>query len=291
MPEVRRRRVVDEEDPPVTRRRDRAREEAEVDDTETEDVDATQEPVKARTTTKRRRAPAPVEDAEETDDDEDEVEEAPVSKKTTKGRKLPPGIHTGLAGAEAVRKAGGSGIRRLTLGEDPELIKVLEAEPFVAFRQHWINDGQGQGNRPYVCREGDCPLCEVGDNPAKTIQFNVLHLSNTDGPPDNKVLALGVRAYAAFKSAATFKEKPAFDRDYWAITRSGKNQQSQTNFRPVKERDLEEDWDEIFENFDLEDLSEIIAEAQENNFEPDIITVPSRKALLDIAKYMVDEEA
>jgi hypothetical protein len=181
------------------------------------------------------------------------------------------------------------------------LVKVLENGPFVSFKQHWVGQGGGQGDRPYVCIEEDCPLCAMGDSPSKTNIFNVLAFP-LDSEPENRTLRLAVKAYTAFKEQATprGKEKPIFTRDFWAINRSGKQQQSQTNFKPVKVRDLVEDWDEILEHLDLAEdatdaeitaeLEALIAEAKENLSTPSIVQVHTRKQLLEVAKYMAGDE-
>lgn len=274
----------EDEAPPARRRRPRPDDE---DEEEEEDEDDEPAPPRRKATARTKKAPArrrPVEDDEEEDD-----EPAPRRRRAA-GQKLPPGLHTGLEGAEAVNK-GGSG-NYLTLSKDPALVKVLQSAPFVSFRQHWVGgSGGGQGARPYVCIEDGCPLCDYGDSPSKTSLFNVLHFP-FDSEPTNKTLRLGVKAYNAFKDQATprGKEKPVFDRDFWAISRSGTEQQSQTNFKPVKLRDLEEEWDEIFENFDPADLDDIIAEAKTTLFSPSIIQVHTRKQLREVAKYLASDD-
>jgi hypothetical protein len=255
---------------------------------------ATKKAAPKRTT--RRR---PVED----DEDEEEEEPAPSRRSRTAAKKasgvtkkrkggLPPGLHTGLAGAEAVTKSGGGGVVRLTPTKEPELFKALEDAPFVSFRQHWIPQGGGQGDRPFTCLEKDCPLCDSGDRSGKVFVFNILHLSTDDGEPTNKILQLGVKAYESFKAAATprGKDKPLFNKDYWTITRSGKGNKSQTNFTPLKERDLEEDWEEIFELFTIEELPDIIAEAEEDLFDYSIIEVKTAKQLRDIARHLSEDD-
>jgi len=55
--------------------------------------------------------------------------------------------------------------------------------------------------------------------------------------------------------------------------------------------DIEEDWDEILENFDIEDIDTIVADAQENLFEiADVIEITPAKQLLEVAKYLGDED-
>lgn len=258
-----------------------------------------------------RRRPAPVEEDEDEDDeeldeeeeeedDEDEDEEEPprrrrttAKSKTTKRAaksKLPPGVRTGRKGAEEIRAAGGGGADRLTITNEPVLVKVLENEPFVSYRQHWVPSGGGQPDRPYTCPgKSVCPLCKLGDRSNASVVYNVLVLSG-DSEPENKIMGLGVKADKALEAAATKNGKVNIARDYWAVTKSGKGQQTQTNFRPVKQRDLEEDWPEIFENFDPEDLPAIIEEAKENLFDASIVEVRSMKQLREVSKFLADDD-
>lgn len=272
----------EEEEAPKARRR-RPRPDDEEEDEDEEEAPRTRKKAAAakKAAPRRRRA---------AEDDEEEEEEAPRRRRGKK-EAAPAGIHGGLAGAEKVRKSGGGGANRLALGKDPELIKVLEPEPVASYRQHWISTGAGQGNLPHVCAEEDCPLCDIGDDPTKVIVFNVLHFP-ADGPPVNKQLPMGIKAFNAFSDAATpkGKEKPVFDRDYWAVNRSGKGNQSQTNFKPVKDRDLEEDWEEIFDNFDPEDLDAILEEAAEKVYPLSSFAGANRKKLAELARYAADED-
>jgi hypothetical protein len=238
----------------------------------------------------RRRSPR----APEPDDDDDE-EETPrrrSSSRATKAKsKLPPGVYAGDAGVERLRKERGDGSNRLTLTNDPELIKFLQPEPVATFGQHWVSQGGGGGNRPYTCPVEDCPLCELGDRANQVVIYNVLHLS-ADDAPKNMVLALGVKATGALKDAATLKKggTPNIERDFFTASKSGQNQQTQTNFRSLKLRDIEEDWDELFDDFDPEDLPDIIADAKENVFTIEqVVQVSTAKQLREVAAYLAED--
>lgn len=286
----------------TVRRRDRSEEavdptdldvEVEVEDDEDEDGD-----INAAAPTKRpeRRTRRDERDEEgDDDDDEDEDEDdAPRPRKATKARltanPLPPGVFVGTKGAEAILNASSSGPARLTLKPEPELIKFLQDEPFANYRQHWASVG-GQGNRPYTCsgRDAECPLCGIGDNASATFAYNILHLSG-GGEPEVKVLQLGIKAYKSLVDLSTKGGEASPSKDYWAINRSGKNQQSQTNFRPVKERDLEEDWEEILDFFSLDDLDDIIANAENHLYDVSIVSVSTKKELRDISRIMAEDD-
>lgn len=328
MPMVRRRTAE-----PVSRRRDRVRdeepEEEEEEDEPEEDED--EDPVDATPRrrpsgrTSARRAPSAVrsrrvvddEDENEDDDDDDEEEEAPSArhsksakrarparhdddddddeKPTARSRRqgggLPPGLKVGLTGATELAQSSG-GAERLQLQPEPILIKCLENGPFVSFRQHWVGSAGG-ANRPYTCVGAHCPLCEAGDNnPAKTFWFNVLQLSGTSAGPVNKVLPLGQRAFRAWSKLATGRgeEEAHFDQGFWAINRTGKQGQSQTNFQPVKQRDLEEDWPELEDSFSFEDLPAILKSARKEMFDHTVVQVTPVKELRRIAEYLTSDE-
>jgi hypothetical protein len=241
------------------------------------------------TTTRKARRAAPVED-------EDEEEEPPRRRKASTKRtgtksktKLPPGVRTGWKGAEETRKAAGGGADRVALGNEPILLKFLEDAPLVSFRQHWVPQGANQPDRPYTCVGTDCPICELGDKTSACIVYNVLVLSEED-EPSNKILQVGVRASKALEDAAKDqKGNIRIDKDFFAASRSGKGQQAQTNFRPVKQRDLEDDWPEVLEDFDLDELAGVIEEARENCFDPSIVQTSTRKQLDEVAQYLADD--
>ena len=300
MPEVRRRRTTTTpaEETTTTRRRDRAAAEPEGDDTEplADEVDTTTR--KRRTTRAAEPEPEaePEAEAEPEEAAPEEAEEKPASRRTTakgsKGSKgkLPPGVHTGRAGVEAVRKARGDGAMRMQLGSEPELVAFLEDEPFATFSQHWVSSGGGVGNRPYTCPEDDCPLCDLSDRPNQTVWYNVLHLS-ADTKPKNMILPLGVKAAKALDNAATSKKTgvPDILKDFFAVSKSGKDQQTQTNFRPVKVDDIVEDWEEILDRFDINDLDEIIEASLDHLFDISLVQVTPPKQLREIAAYLAED--
>ena len=270
MPEAKRRTTV-------ARKRDTTMTDESIEETndldEAEDIDATQTTVKPKAKVVARR------DYDEGD------EEEPVAKKRVP---LPPGVRTGFAGVAETKKSAGGDIVRMTLRQESDLVKFLESENFVTYRQHWIAQGGGQPDRPHTCIGVDCPLCALGDRGSQSIGYNVLHLS-TGGAPVNKVLQVGIKAHNALMEAATDKATGAIriDRDYWAISRSGKGQQSQTNFRPVKQRDLEDDWSEVVEYFDIDDLPSIIKTAQAHCYDASIVQVETHAQLLEVARFAV----
>jgi hypothetical protein len=274
---------------PVTRRRPPPVNDE--DDEEDDEPPARRKRTASPVVAKRRQLP--VADDEDDDEDEEPVRRPKRSSKSSGRRSQAAGVRTGWAGADETAKSGVSSIPTLTLSKDPQLLVFLEDEPFVSYRQHWIDDGQspGKGDRPYTCVGIDCPLCGIGDRPSASFMFNVLVLSAPDYP-DQKVLRVAVTAYTALKEAAISKTsgKPKLLGAYFTVSRSGTGTKSQTNFRTVKPRDLEEDWPEIFDNFEADDLPDMIEEAKGSCFGPEVVDVTPVHTLKELAKYLASEE-
>jgi hypothetical protein len=290
MPEVKKRTATGTK--PVTRRRDltvvdqedggyEPDETTEADDDEYEVVE-----VRRKKSKPVAEEPEPEEEPETAEAEETEEEEEQPRKKKTGP---PPGIRLGNAGAEQTKRTGASGPPRLKIEKEPKLIKFLEPESLASFRQHWIPQAGGP-NRPYICPEKNCPLCDLGNNPGASIALNVLNLS-ADGQPANELCQIGIKAWESLKEIATDRKtgKLELQRHYFAVSKSGKVQTSQTNWRPVKESDIEDDWPEVLENFEMDELPSIIKEAKGNVFDWSVFTVPTIRQLRDVAKYLSED--
>jgi len=221
-----------------------------------------------RRTTVRRPAPA-AEEPEEDDTGYDEDAESVV--------------RPGWEGYRTTKQKSGYGAEFLRLDDSGEqtLIRFLEPGPFASFRQHWID--RSSGKRSWVCIEDDCPLCSAGDTPGFRIAFNVLVLS--DGKPQNKVWEVGPRVAEQLEAKAKDKRTGPLDRAdiYWAVSRTGKKSKTAYSIDPVKERDLEEDWE-------IAPLDEKTIKIYTNKmYEPSVIKVPTVKQLKEIAAEMMDE--
>lgn len=259
-PAKRKRRPRDEDDdeddePPKRRRRARS-----------EDADEEEE----RPRKSRRRA----RDDDDEDEDDDERPKRPVGS-----------VRKGWKGHKENKEKGGDYPDELKVTNQPELVKFLQDEPFVSYRQHWVdNPPNGIRKKSWTCLEDKCPLCDLGDRPRTLTSFNVLHIS-TGADPENKILVLGNKAVGQLEGFASDPKTGPLDRLYWAISKSGKNQQTAYNFRPVKERDLEEDWD-----IEPEEVEEFIEDAMDRLYDHTSVQVPSRKQLKEIASGLTDDD-
>lgn len=211
------------------------------------------------------------------DDDDDDDDDQPRRPKGS--------VRKGWKGHQENKAKGGDFPEELKIDGNPTLVKFLEDEPFVSYRQHWVdNPPNGIRKKSWTCLEDDCPLCDLGDRPRTLTSFNVLHIS-TGGTPENKILTLGNKAVGQLEGFASDDKTGPLTRLYWAISKSGKNQSTAYNFRPVKERDLEEDWE-----VDPADLEDLIEEAEERLYDDSAVQVPTKKQMKEIAQGLVDDD-
>jgi hypothetical protein len=158
------------------------------------------------------------------------------------------------------------------------LIKILDEEPVASYAEHWltIKDGKEEKRRSFVCLGDDCPLCnKLGDRASVKVCFNVADMDVN--PPEVKLWTAGTQVGDILEKFAENPKTSPLNRDdiYWTITRTKKNERYTTSVRPVKARDLEED-------FDMEPLTEEeLDELEGNLFTPEQIYSPKTKAELN----------
>jgi hypothetical protein len=188
-------------------------------------------------------------------------------------------VRSGWEGHAAVKSAAGDFPEDFKIENEAKLIKFLEDEPFASYRQHWV---ERQGKKSFTCIEENCPLCDTGDRPSSKTCFNIVALS--EGKPINKVLTVGVRLGEQLKGFATDRKTGPLTRLYWGISKSGKGTKTSHSVVPVKERDLEEDWDtEPLDDGELDAF-------EEHLYGADVIQISSRKQLKEIASEISDED-
>jgi hypothetical protein len=169
------------------------------------------------------------------------------------------------------------------------LIKILDEEPIASYGEHWLTlkDGKDEKRRSYVCLGDDCPICnKLGDRPSVKVCFNVADMDAN--PPEVKIWTFGTQVGDVLANFAENPKTSPVNRDdlYWTITRTKKNDRYSTTVRPVKARDLVED-------FDTEPLTdEELEELEENLFTEDQIFTVKTKAELNkvIEENKLDEE-
>lgn len=122
-----------------------------------------------------------------------------------------------------------------------QIVKFLDPNgPFAIYKQHFLQQ-KTEGKRSFVCLGPNDPLCtKLGHKPEDKKAFTIANLSAPGGPIRQMIVA----SPRLFKTlhAAHFSPQGPLTKNYWAISRTGKMQQTVYHLTPVKARDLAEDW-------------------------------------------------
>ena len=219
-------------------------------------------------------------DDDDTDDDYEEDDDRPRNKKVRSTRDDDDDDDddddedalVGGWGAHHRNKAETSNYpNKLELHADPALVRFLDDEPLVSYKQHWI---ERKGKKSFYCIGKDCPLCNMGDKPRVKNIFNVVRLD--EGSPVNLVLETGPRLTDILESKS---RKTSLSRAYWGIAMHGKAGNTNFDVAMVKERDLEDD-------FDAQPLDPVIFKKLKTTKwkKEDVVQIHTRKELAEIAK-------
>jgi hypothetical protein len=207
-------------------------------------------------------------------EDIEEEEERPASASRV--------IRRGWGAADSVKHADSPYAQRLRVMEDPIVIKFLEDEPYASYRQHWV---ERSGQKSFTCIADidpkGCPLCDAGSRPSTRFAFNVVLLS-PDSDSTIKSYEVGPRVIDQLKNFHNDPRQGPLSKHFWAVSRSGKGATSATNHQLVKDRDLEE-WNLT------EPTAEELKDFRNKSYTPDIIQIPSRKDLQQIALEDLDD--
>lgn len=222
---------------------------------------------------------------EEDDEDETPVRRTKVVADDEDEDDVPPSprlIKRGWGAAENMVSADSSFAQRLKISEDEVIVKFLEDEPYAVFRQHWI---ERSGQKSFTCIADldpkGCPLCDAGSRPSSRFNFNVALLT-TDGEAVVKSYEVGARVIDQLKNFSVDPRQGPLVKHYWAISRSGKGARSSTNHQMIRDRDLEE--------YDLQPIDDAaMTSLKKQAYDASIIQIPTRKALLEVAKEDLDD--
>lgn len=121
------------------------------------------------------------------------------------------------------------------------VIKFLDPNgPFASYKQHFLQQ-KTVGKRSYVCLGNNDPLCtKLANKPEEKRAFTIANFSAAGGP-QRQMLIASPRLYKTLH-AAHFSPAGPLNKNYWAISRTGKMQQTVYHLTPIKPRDLMEDW-------------------------------------------------
>jgi len=183
---------------------------------------------------RRRREPEP---EDEDYDDEDDVEDDDDDEETA----IP--ISRGRKAIKKNRPTSDAADNFFSWDDEGQVVKFLPDDPW-SYEQHWVNRG---GKRSFPCLGEGCPLCEVGSDTTQKIVYSIVNLSHPKGPRV-QTLEVGVTLDESLIKFHEDKKTGPLDRLYWALSRSERSNPSgyakyNYTFTPVKERDLEEDWE------------------------------------------------
>lgn len=128
------------------------------------------------------------------------------------------------------------------------IVKILEDEPAVRFRQHYINSAR----RSYTCPGGKiCPLCQAGHRAGDRYQMNVVDMENPDVVVTwgfGNEVAKKLQEFAAETVTSPLNRENLYFQVYH-VKVDGRIAPG-TNVVPVKARDLEEDYNVLPLNSD-----------------------------------------
>jgi hypothetical protein len=181
-------------------------------------------------------------------------------------------VRSGWSGVDSVKTGDSNYAVRLKLSEDTQIIKFVGDAPYASYGQHWL---ERSGQKSFVCIGEDCPLCKAGNRPSKRHNFNVALLTEGEEPA-LRSLEIGPRVIDQLKNFHNSDRTGPLDKHYWAISRTGKGATSSTLLQMVKAADLEE--------WGLAPMTSAqLAEFAETAYTEDIIQVPSKRDLVQIA--------
>ena len=238
-------------------RRARPPVEEDVDDDEEEDEEEEEKPVTPPTRRPpkkavpreeekpvRRRSSKPDEETGDEDSD-DEAAIIPISRGRKEIKKNRPTSEASLV--------------FFRWDEEPQLVKFLDNDPW-SYDQHWVTR---DGKQSFPCLGKNCPLCAIGVKVSQKIVYPILNLAPIKGDDFlTQSLEVGPTlddTLATFDGAT--KTGP-LTRLWWSLSRTegerSKGSRKKYNYvlSPVKDRDLEEDWE-----IDLDEAEDAVADA------------------------------
>jgi hypothetical protein len=121
--------------------------------------------------------------------------------------------------------------------DEEQLIMFLEDDPYASFLQHWCDWVPRGQKQSYICLQEDCPLDDIDPNPSARVRFNILDLAGDQ--PRLTTFECGMTVTDILDEDA---QKESLSGRYFAVSMKGPKNSRRTQIRPVKVRDLEEDW-------------------------------------------------
>jgi hypothetical protein len=123
------------------------------------------------------------------------------------------------------------------VADEEKIIMFLEDGPYASFLQHWCDWVPRGSKQSYVCLQEDCPLDEVDTKPSARVRFNILDCQGD--LPTHTTFECGI---TVTESLEEYSEDEPLSGRYFAVAMKGPKNSRRTQIRPIKVRDLKEDW-------------------------------------------------
>ena len=144
--------------------------------------------------------------------------------------------------------------------EEPQLVKFLDNDPW-GYDQHWVTR---DGKQSFPCLGKGCPLCAIGVKVSQKIVYPVLNLTPIKGEDFlTQSLEVGPTLEDTLVSFDGSTKTGPLTRLWWSLSRTegerskGSRKKYNYVFSPVKDRDLEEDWE-----IDLDEAEDAVSAAE-----------------------------
>ena len=150
-------------------------------------------------------------------------------------------VQSGWAAAEQLTTASGDYPTefKFTDGEFTVIKFIDQNGPFAIYKQHFLQQ-KTVGKKSYVSLGPNDPLCtKLGSKPEDKRAFTIAVITPTGVV--RQMLVASPRLYKTLHSAE-FSPQGPLTKNYWAISRTGKMQQTVYHLQAIKSRDLMEDW-------------------------------------------------
>jgi hypothetical protein len=188
--------------------------------------------------------------------DEDDDTPRKGRERTNAARKQ--GASGGWGAFDEVAGSGGQDFEaknemRLEITKDPQLIRLLQPEPFDSYEYHYVREiTSGKRSFRGLAPKEDCPLCDDLDHYGRKVAtFNVALWDEDDKKWVHKVWEVGIRAARTLQAIAKDPKKVGRDNVgdltspqlYIAVHKTGKGTKTEYHVEAVKARDVDSDWD------------------------------------------------
>lgn len=161
---------------------------------------------------------------------------------------------------------------------EPQVVKFLDTEPW-SYNQHWV---KRDGKQSFPCMGTNCPLCDIGVKVNQKVVYTLVNLSHKGGPKV-QTLEVTITLDETLMGYDEDKKTGPLDRLFWALSRNKRSKSSGGRakynyvFTPIKERDLEEDWEIVYA-----DVEDAVLDAEVPSTQ-DVLGDWTRKGLQKIA--------